>query len=85
MPCDLSFFASIFLLIALASGAIGYQLGRHHGHAAGRITGHNEARSELLPRVMKAKHDGTRAGRILGMREAIREMLPGILNNRPET
>lgn len=73
---DLSSAAAFGLLIATAAAAIGYLIGKSHGHEAGELAGSNAERQESTARVLKAKRDGFHSGRIAGFVQAIDLMFP---------
>ncbi|EDY16030.1 hypothetical protein CfE428DRAFT_6424 [Chthoniobacter flavus Ellin428] len=69
---DLSAAGAFLLLVAMASAAIGYLLGKSHGHEAGELAGSNAERQESTARIMKAKRDGFHSGRIHGITQVLR-------------
>jgi len=69
---DLSAMAAFILLVGMACAAMGYLLGKSHGHEAGELAGSNAERQEATARIMKAKRDGFHSGRIHGFTQAMR-------------
>ena len=73
---DLSAQAAFLLLFGMAASAIGYLIGKSHGHEAGELAGSIEERRDSTVRIIKAKRDGFHSGRIHGFVQAMTILSP---------
>lgn len=54
---DLSFFTSVFLIVAISGAAIGFYVGRRFGWEQGWLTGRNEEAIRNSARIISTKRE----------------------------